>query len=202
MDTRGRLLQAADRLFYSQGIRAVGVDAVAQAAGLTKRTLYYHFASKDDLIAAYLDARDLPTLERYRSLGADTAAPATERIRRIFELVEKNAKDPGWRGCSFVRAATEFAGLAGHPARVGAARHKKRFETWLRDLLAGEGIADATTLARQIIMLFDGAVTQILIHRDTAYAQAAGAAALALLRAYQPTRQPTKPVRRGARSTR
>ena len=58
--TQERIISAASRLFYSEGIRAVGVDAVAEKAGVTKKTLYYHFKSKDDLITAYLAARDQP----------------------------------------------------------------------------------------------------------------------------------------------
>src|SRR5262249_49020645 len=125
--TRRRLIAAADRLFYGQGIRAVGVDAVAEAAGVTKRTLYYHFASKDDLIAAYLEERDLPTLGRYKELIPEGGPSAEARIRRIFEHLGKNAQNPQWRGCSLLRAAAELANLPGHPARVGAARHNKRF---------------------------------------------------------------------------
>jgi len=201
-ETRRRLLAAADKLFYGEGIRAVGVDAVAAAAGVTKRTLYYHFASKDHLIEAYLDGRDLPTLERYRGLIADPAAPAAQRIGQIFALVENNARHPDWRGCNFVRAAAEFAGSVGHPARIGAARHKKRFEGWLRELLEAEGVGDAADLARQIMILFDGAVTQILIHRDTSYAKAAGAAALMLLRAHQTEGVPQARTSRRSRATR
>jgi len=104
-ETRRRLIAAADGLFYGQGIRAVGVDAIAEAAGVTKRTLYYHFASKDDLIAAYLEERDLPTLGRYQRMIPEGAAPAEHRIRRIFERLGKNAEDPHWRGCSFLRAS-------------------------------------------------------------------------------------------------
>src|SRR6266404_4151950 len=94
--TRRRLIAAADGLFYGQGIRAVGVDAVAEAAGVTKRTLYCHFASKDDLIAAYLEERDLPTLGRYQGVIPEGGAPAARRIRRIFEQLGKNAEDPRW----------------------------------------------------------------------------------------------------------
>ncbi|WP_374651283.1 TetR/AcrR family transcriptional regulator [Dongia sp.] len=206
-ETRRRLVEAADKLFYGQGIQAVGVDAVAQAAGVTKRTLYYHFKSKDDLIAAYLDARDLPTLGRYQGVVAQDvsngpAAPAAEQIARIFAQMEANARNKEWKGCSFVRAASEFAALVGHPARVAAAKHKKRFEDWLLELLRAEGVEDAAMLARQIMILFDGAVTQILIHRDTSYARSAGAAAQSLLRAYQkanpPRPSPRKPASRRA----
>ena len=196
-ETRRRLVEAADKLFYGHGIQAVGVDAVALAAGVTKRTL----KSKDDLIAAYLDARDLPTLGRYQGVADGPAAPAAQQIERIFTQMETNARNRDWRGCSFVRAACEFAGVTNHPARIGAARHKKRFEGWLQDLLEGEGIKDAAALARQIMILFDGAVTQILIHRDTSYAQAAGAAALTLLQAHRVEKAPVRPPQRkgGAR---
>lgn len=179
--TRKRLISAADGLFYNQGIRATGVDAVAEAAGVTKRTLYAHFSSKDALIAAYLEARDLPTLGRYQGLIPGPGASAATRIRRIFEQLGRNSKDARWRGCSFLRAASEFANLPGHPARTIAARHKKGFESWLAEILARDGIANALVLARQIMILFDGAVAAILVHRDSGYAALAAEAASVLI---------------------
>ena len=179
--TRRRLIAAADGLFYGQGIRAVGVDAVAEAAGVTKRTLYYHFASKDDLIAAYLEERDLPTLGRYQALIPEPGKPAARQVQRIFEQLATKSNDPRWRGCSFLRAAVEFANLPGHPARVVASRHKKRFEGWLEEILDADGFAEAADLARQLMILFDGAIAEILIHRDSSYALSAGRAASALL---------------------
>jgi len=181
-ETRRRLIAAADALFYRQGIRAVGVDAVAEAAGVTKRTLYYHFASKDDLIAAYLEARDLPTLGRYQQMIPEGKATAERRIRRIFEQLGKSAENPSWRGCSFLRAASEFANLPGHPARTIASRHKRRFEAWLEEVLAADGYGEAAALARQLMILIDGAIAQILIHREPSYALAAGDAAATLLK--------------------
>src|SRR5689334_18384338 len=81
-ETRDGMISAADELFYGEGIRSVSVDAIAERAGVTKRTLYYHFASKDELIAAYLDRRDGATLTRYQAWFAETAAdrPLAERI--------------------------------------------------------------------------------------------------------------------------
>ena len=193
-ETRRRLIAAADGLFYGQGIGAVGVDAIAEAAGVTKRTLYYHFASKDDLIAAYLEERDLPTLGRYQGLIPEPGEPAQRQVRRIFEQLGVNAKDPRWRGCSFLRAAAEFANLPGHPARVVAARHKKRFEGWLKGILAADGFAGAAGLTRQLMILFDGAVAQILIHRDPSYAGSAADAASTLLnRTSKSNRKPGRP---------
>jgi AcrR family transcriptional regulator len=180
--TRRGLIAAADKLFYGEGIRATGVDAIAAAAGVTKRTLYYHFDCKDDLVAAYLDGRDLPTLGRYQALIKDPTQSAGEQVRTIFAHLAENAKDRHWRGCSFVRAAVEFVDMPGHPARVIAARHKKRFEDWLVQILSADQFGEAASLARQIMILFDGAVTQILIHRDPSYALSAGDAAAALLK--------------------
>ncbi|WP_119388767.1 TetR/AcrR family transcriptional regulator [Taklimakanibacter lacteus] len=180
--TRQKLIAAADALFYNQGIRAVGVDAIALAAGVTKRTLYYHFKTKDDLIAAYLDGRDQPTLGRYQALLPKAGEPAALRVRRVFEHLAKSCQDRQWRGCSFLRAAAEFANLPGHPTRLIAARHKKSFEGWLADILRADAIADAAELARQIMILFDGAVAQILIHRDPGYAASAAEAAALLIR--------------------
>lgn len=179
--TRRKLIAAADGLFYNQGIRAVGVDAIAAAAGVTKRTLYYHFSSKDDLIAAYLEGRDLPTLGRYQALIPDPSEPALRQIQRVFDHLGRSSKDPHWRGCSFLRAAAELANLPGHPTRGIAAKHKKRFENWFAEILVSDGIAEAPPLARQLMMLFDGAVAQILIHRDPSYAASAANAAAMLL---------------------
>ena len=109
-------------------------------------------------------------------------APAARRIRRIFEQLGKNAEDPRWRGCSFLRAAAEFANLPGHPARVVAARHKRRFVAWLEEVLAADGFGEAAALARQLMILLDGAVAQILIHREPSYALSAADAASMLLK--------------------
>ncbi|MCC7273676.1 MAG: TetR/AcrR family transcriptional regulator [Alphaproteobacteria bacterium] len=179
--TRTRILDAAETLFYGEGIRTVGVDAIAAQAGVTKRTLYQHFPSKDALIAAYVEARDGPTLGRYRALVGPAGLPAADQLRRVFAYLAGVVADGRWKGCGFVRAVAELAGQPGHPALAVAAGHKKRFEAWLESVLAADGVAAPATLARQVMILLDGTVTQSLIHRDPAYADAAAAAALALL---------------------
>lgn len=183
--TRKRIIEAADELFYGEGIQSVGVDAIAAKAGITKRTLYYHFKSKDELVAAYLEARDLPALERFRQWVDQSDGPLAQQIAGMFAKLSARALDPRWKGCGFARAAAELAGLPGHPALGFAARHKKRFEAWLADLLRHEGVPDAAALARQILVLLDGAMTHMLIHRDPSYAHAAAKAAVALLDASQ-----------------
>ncbi|MEZ5782817.1 MAG: helix-turn-helix domain-containing protein [Rhizobiaceae bacterium] len=175
--TSARIVEAAEALFYEHGLRSVGVDAIAARAGVTKRTLYNHFQSKDALIAAYLEARDSATVERYRNWLGDAALPMSERISGMFAALADYAKHPRWRGCGFTRAAVELAGQPGHPAVQMAARHKKRFEAWLEQELTSGGANDPSGLARHIALLIEGAIAQMLIHSDRSYALSAGEAA-------------------------
>jgi AcrR family transcriptional regulator len=179
--TREKIVAAAVRLFYAEGIRAVSIDAVAEKAGVTKKTLYYYFRSKDELIANYLEARDQPTLALYARWYEDTPGSAKDKIRGLFSTFAQSANTSKWRGCGFHRTTAELATTPGHPAlKVGAA-HKKRFEAWLTTVLENEGVRDAALIARKIVILFDGAATVMLIHRDPAYIEAAGDAAASLI---------------------
>ncbi|HSV28172.1 MAG TPA: TetR/AcrR family transcriptional regulator, partial [Candidatus Omnitrophota bacterium] len=99
--TRDRIIQAATKLFYAEGIRAVSLDAIAEKAGVTKRTLYYHFTSKDDLVAAYLEARDQPNLTLFRRWFTEAEGDLPEKVRAIFRNLAKSARGPKWRGCGF-----------------------------------------------------------------------------------------------------
>src|SRR5215470_2991714 len=95
--TRERIISAASKLFYSEGIRAVSVDAVAAKAGLTKRTLYYHFRSKDDLIAAYLAARDQPNMALFRRWFDEAEGRLPAKVQAIFRQLARNAGHPKWK---------------------------------------------------------------------------------------------------------
>lgn len=179
--TRDRILDAANRLFYGEGIRSVSVDAVAEKAGLTKRTLYYHFKSKDELVAAYLESRDQPSLTFLAKSFDQAEGTLADKVGAIFLNVGKSARHPKWKGCGFLRTAAELASMPGHPAvKVGAA-HKKKFENWLTEKIDAEGIHGAPILARQIVLLMDGAFSIMLVHRDPAYIETAGMAAAALV---------------------
>lgn len=178
--TREKILSAANRLFYAEGIGRVSVDAVAEKAGVTKRTLYYHFRSKDDLIADYLASRDQPNLDQFAKwfeAGGDTLP---ERVQAIFDGLAKAARSPRWKGCGFLRTAAELANKPGHPAvKIGAA-HKKKFEAWLAEQL--RDTARPAERARQITLLMEGAFSTMLIHRDPDYIRVAGETAAALVR--------------------
>ena len=181
--TRKRLVDAATRLFYAEGIGRVSVDAVAEKAGLTKRTLYYHFKSKDDLIAAYLDGRDQPNLEQMAGWFDAADGGADKKVEAIFTNLARVARHPKWKGCGFLRTAAELAAMPGHPAVKAGARHKTNFEKWLAGALSDHNVSHAKMLAREIVLLMDGAFSCMLIHHNPDYVNAAGHAAATLIRA-------------------
>ncbi|RVU38902.1 TetR/AcrR family transcriptional regulator [Hwanghaeella grinnelliae] len=181
--TGSKIIGAAEELFYEHGLRSVSVDMIAERAGVTKRTLYYHFDSKDDLIEAYLQARDNPTIERYRTWLGAADRPMPDRIRHLFSCLAEYAGQPNWRGCGFTRAAIELIDMPGHPAVIMAADHKKRFEAWLARAFEEAGTAGPALLGQQVVTLIEGAIAQILVHRDVSYARVAGQAAALLVAA-------------------
>jgi AcrR family transcriptional regulator len=187
--TRERIIAAATKLFYGEGLRATSVDAVAEKAGVTKKTLYYHFQTKDELIAAYLASRDQPTLMYYARWFAESSGSSADKVRGLFTSFGKAADTPSWRGCGFLRTIAELANTPGHPAIKAGAAHKKKFEAWLADILARDDVRDAGRVARQIVILLDGAATVMLIHRDVAYVEAAGETAALLIEQSRETKK-------------
>lgn len=182
--TKSRIIEAAGRLFHEEGIRAVSMDAIAEKSGVTKRTLYYHFRSKDDLITAYLEARDQPSLSLFRKWFAQSRGDAAERTKEVFENLARNARHPKWKGCGFLRTSVELINLPGHPAMERGRQHKKRLETWFVSILRDElPLEEAEQVARQIVLLLDGAFSVVLLHRDPSYMLSAGDAAATLIRA-------------------
>jgi AcrR family transcriptional regulator len=190
-DTRQHIVTAASKLFYSEGIRAVSLDAVAQKAGVTKKTLYYYFQSKDDLIEGYLIGRDQPNLLLFEQWFDEEQGPVWAKVRNIFMHLAESARHPKWKGCGFLRTAAELANMPGHPAMKVGAEHKKKFEKWMAERLQEGGATNPSSLARQVLVLLDGTFSTMLVHRDASYAEQAGDAAAVLIRAALPTA--TKP---------
>jgi AcrR family transcriptional regulator len=171
---RERILETADRLFYRQGIRVVGVDTVAAEIGISKRTLYNYFPSKEDLIVAYLS-------RHLRPIEESDLSPA-EQILDDFDRLERAMRRDGYRGCPFVNAVAELADPT-HAAHQIAIVHKDKRRTLFRNLLVRLDVADPDGLATQLIILGEGAVAQALVHGDPKMARAAREAARVLLTA-------------------
>jgi AcrR family transcriptional regulator len=178
-EARRSILAAAERLFYDQGIGAVGVDAVADAAGVTKRTLYYHFASKDDLVGAYLEARDEATQNALRSAGAERGTRPGDRILGVFDFVERWASTAEYRGCPFNNAMGE----QGASAKVTAIarRHKATVQSWFAREAAEGGARRAEALGAQLLVLLDGALNGAAVSGSAEAAAVARSMAEAIL---------------------
>lgn len=180
-DTKPRILDAANKLFYLQGIHATSVDAIAEKAGVTKRTLYYHFQSKDDLITAYLESRNEPNLNAFSRYFNQEKGSLPDKVESIFKCVSDVLTHPKWRGCGFQRTAGELANKPGHPAIRAASEHKKNVESWLAGELAKHNLNEPDSTARRIVLLLEGAFSSMLIHHDVAYIHEAGRAAADLV---------------------
>jgi AcrR family transcriptional regulator len=181
---RQRLLAAGSDLFYRYGIGAVGVDLISDSAGVSKRTLYQQFGSKDELVAECLRAGGADVVAHYLR-GATEDAPPRERILGVFDGLAEWSTLDSFRGCPFMNTATELTD-PDHPARQVA----REFKITLRDFFAGEASRGAATnptmLADQLLMLFDGAMVQAVMgtaasgsgDRDIVPASMAAASAL------------------------
>ena len=172
-DMKDRILETADRLFYLQGIRAVGVDTIAAEIGISKRTLYKHVPSKDALISAYLARRFVQP--------RPSEKPPVEQILGTFDALERRFAAKDFRGCPFVNAVAEL-GSEDKSVRKIAIAFKESRRLWFRDLLLQMGVGNAEALATQLAVLVDGCIAQDLVRNDPAMARAAKEAATVLLR--------------------
>jgi AcrR family transcriptional regulator len=169
-----RILQAADRLFYRKGIRAVGVDSVAAEAGISKRSLYDTFPSKAALIGAYLRQRMQP-------LPASDLPPAGQALA-LFDQLHARFANGDFRGCPFVNAVTELAEDCEQARRI-ALDYKEEQRRHVVSLVASGGAEEPDALASQIALLFEGAIASMLVRQDPAVAMQARVAAEVLMRA-------------------
>lgn len=178
--THEKILDAAMTLLAVEGVRSTTVDRIAQTAGITKRTLYHYFRSKDDLLAECL--AQVSAKERIQVLRLKEQSPdITGLVGTLFSNVAESARDPRWKGCAFARAAFELAGFPGHPVVRAARDHKSKIETLLISCLRSAGVIDAERWGRRLILLYDGAISQSVLHHDPNWAAEAGRLALHLL---------------------
>jgi len=181
---RDQLMATAWRLFYRDGLRAVGIDTLLAEAGVAKMTLYNHFASKEELIIAILEKRDR---EFRASLSAeiDAAGPDPEnRLLAVFDWHEAWFGTDDFKGCVFIRALSEYPDPT-HPIHQTAWRHKLAITNTLADLGAAAGAKDPAALSETLNMLIDGAIVTAHATQSTAPARSARATAAALLRLAQ-----------------
>ncbi|MGW7406962.1 TetR/AcrR family transcriptional regulator [Streptomyces sp. NPDC054833] len=162
---RERLVRAASRLFYYEGVRAIGVERLIAEAGVTKATFYRHFAAKDDLVVAYLRTKDAYYKDVAEPLAA--AHPPAEAIDLIFEAIAEHARERGFRGSPFMNAAAEYPD-ATHPVRGLVTTHRDWIRTLFQELLTRLGHTDPKSAAGALLMLYDGAMAAGYLDDSTA----------------------------------
>src|SRR5512147_1209789 len=154
---RERILRVADELFYSRGLRAVGVDEIVARSETAKASLYAHFPTKDALIADYLRQRREDWKAHLQEELKRRRGSPVERIDHVFAILAEGCATPGFRGCPFINAAVEFPDPA-HPARVVGSQHRTWVRTLLERLARQARIGEAERLADQLSLLYDAAM--------------------------------------------
>jgi len=192
---RQRLLDAASHLFYDEGVHTVGVDRVVERAGVAKATLYALFGNKEGLVRAYLMARDEGIRGRMtRRLARYTTS--RERLLGVFDVQDRMFREPGFRGCAFARANAEAP--EGSSAEEVSENHRAWLRSLLLDLARDAGAPNPEQLARQLMLLYDGAAISAWMDHNASAAHAARSVATALVDAALPAaRGRAKKAQRG-----
>lgn len=176
---RQHILETADALFYGEGIRAVGMDRVIAQAGVAKATLYHHFPTKEQLVVDYLQRRHAQVLDGMQCALAAARPGAAARVRALFGWLESRVASGGFRGCAFLLALAEY----GHSAAVVAAvrAHKEAVAALFAAALGSALAGRHKSLARQLALLYDGALSGVAVHGDLQAVRLAARTAAGLL---------------------
>ena len=179
--TRAAILIAAHVAFFRKGYTRVWMTDIARTAGITKRTLYQHFESKDALLEAMLAGQSELSAETFARSIQRPASSVEELVSGIFGDLFNWAASDSYTGPGFTRLAMELGDLPGHPAMRFAAQHKTTLESLLSSRLSEFGLTGHEALAREIWIVMEGAMMLALVHGDPAYVVAAKGTALRLL---------------------
>jgi AcrR family transcriptional regulator len=155
-EVRARILETACRLFYQHSVRAVGVDLVVEKAGVAKTSLYRHFGTKDDLVAAFLKREDEDFWGTWDGIAEKHADDAAAELDAHLEWIGKRVGRSNYRGCPQINVAAEFP-EPDHPARKVATAHKRQMRKRLKDIAERLGVPRPDELAGQLSLLINGA---------------------------------------------
>ena len=157
-----RVLDAASRLFYERGIHSVGVDTIAEAAGVTKKTLYDRFGSKEALVVSYLQHRDARWRDHVEACLARVPEPGVERVLAVFDAAISWSDEHSPKGCSAINARAEIGdGHDGHPVFPEVSRQKAWLLRLFEDLCREAGTQDPAAAARALMLLHEGAIVTV-----------------------------------------
>ena len=175
-----RIAALAAEKFHEHGITATGVDELSRAAGISKRTLYQRFGSKDGLIVAAYESLDLPVFQMLTGPVEARTDDPREQLEGFFVQLEALVRSPQFRGCPFTNATAELADPR-HPAHRVVRRHKERIRRWILARAKAAGAANPEELSRRLLLLFAGVQAQAMLERSARSARDARALANALI---------------------
>jgi AcrR family transcriptional regulator len=177
---RQRIIETAERLFYAEGVRAVGIDRIIAEAEVAKMTLYNHFQSKDDLILAVLHYRDEKINGFFESAVERYAEQGMDRLSAFFAALDEWFRSKGFRGCAFINAVVELAD-ADHPAAAFSAKHKEIFHQMINDIVTEQYGTKAKAFVPAVCLMVEGAIVTAVMEGNPNSASVAKQAALTLV---------------------
>jgi len=179
-DARQRIVETAERLFYAEGVRSVGIDRIIAEAEVAKMTLYNHFSSKDDLILSVLQYREEKFGGMFEKWMERHIKKGMNRLEAFFAALKDWFDSPGFRGCAFINAVVELAD-ARHAASQFSAEHKERFHEMLRKIITEAGGKKAASAAPAIALMVEGAIVTAVMEQASDPADVAKDAAMTLV---------------------
>ncbi|MBX8475263.1 TetR family transcriptional regulator [Pseudomonas capsici] len=163
-DTREKIITTAEQLIYQNGIHATGMDLLVKTSGVARKSIYRYFATKDEVAAAALNARDVRWMQWFRT-ECDKADTPQDRILNIFAVLKGWFESDGFRGCAFINTAGEV-GDPDDPIRHIARLHKQKLLDYTLELSEQLNVEQPSVLARQLLILIEGAITMARVMGD------------------------------------
>lgn len=154
-ENRRNILEVATRLFYTRGIRAVGMDSVIKECGVGNATVYRQFPTKDALATAYVEGRADAWFERMREATGEHGDPR-DKLIAVFQVLATDCAGSSYRGCPMLNTSTEFP-EGQHPAHLAAVTHKQQVRDWFCSMAADAGAGDPDRLAEELLIVLNGA---------------------------------------------
>lgn len=170
-DTREKILKTAEQLIYQNGIHAMGMDLLVKTSGVARKSIYRHFANKEDVASAALTERDERWMQWFRT-ESDKGETPQERILNMFTVLKSWFESDGFRGCAFINTAGEV-GDPDDPVRQIAKMHKQKLLDYALELARQLNIEHPEALARQLMILLEGAITMSYVMGDWSAADSA-----------------------------
>lgn len=163
-NTREKILKTAEDLIYQNGIHAMGMDLLVKTSGVARKSIYRHFANKEDVASAALTERDERWMHWFRT-ESDKGETPRERILNMFTVLKSWFESDGFRGCAFINTAGEV-GDPEDPIRQIAKMHKQKLLDYVLEVCGQLGVEEPEILARQLLILLEGAITMSYVMGD------------------------------------